>query len=198
MNMSAFFPRAEFGRKLRAPLLSLAFAICAVLPAAAGDGYVTGLKTYPLRDTPDYSAAATARLRLGDKLTVIEERAGWVRIEMGERAGWMPSSVIGSQAPQSVQVGPLRERMKEMEADLSRLAGENTALQEGNRNLSERAAALEKELEKSRQTVAGRKSDQRLWGIALGGGLVIFGWATGYALAIASRRKVSRGKYLID
>ena len=59
-----------------------------------------------------------------------------------------------------------------------------------------KTAVLEGNLKESRGKLAGRKNYQKLSGIALGGGLVVFGWAAGYALASASRRKTA--KYHID
>lgn len=167
------------------------------LPAAEG-GYVVGLSTYPLRDTPQFSSPAVARLPVGEEVTVLEEREGWTLVQTKERSGWMPDSVIGKEIPPALRLGPLQERVKKTERRLNGLVEENKSLQQENATLSEQAGVLEKELEKERSRAAGARNLQRFSGIALGGGLVIFGWITGYALAATSRRRVAKQKYRID
>jgi len=169
------------------------------LPAAAAEpGFVTGLSTYPLRETPQFSDPPAVRLPVGTKLTVLERQEGWIRVKAGEKTGWMPDSVIGKEAPPALQIGPLRQRMKETENRLGRLVEENKDLQGGNESLSERVTLLEEELASSRSVASRARNSQRFQGVALGGGLVIFGWITGYALASRTGRRKSPGKLVID
>jgi hypothetical protein len=173
--------------------------LCASLPAAAAEsGFVTGLNTYPLRENPQFSDPPAARLPVGTKLTLLERREGWVHVKAGEKTGWMPNSVIGKEAPPAVRIGPLRERMKETESRLGRLVEENNGLQGRNESLSERVTLLEEELASSRSVVSRARNSKMFQGVALGGGLVIFGWITGYALASRSGRKRMHGKLVID
>lgn len=179
-----------------AALLLLA-SLIAPLPLNAQNAYITGLQKYPLRDTPEFSAPATTRIAAGAGVRILERKAGWVMIKAGERTGWMPETVIGAEIPATVQLGPIRERMSSLEEDLERVAGENAGLREENRALAERAGTLEGELAKIRRAANSAQSHQKFWGVALGGGLVIFGWLAGYALATVSRRQSTKHKYKI-
>jgi hypothetical protein len=173
--------------------------LCASLPVAAAEpGFVTGLGTYPLRENPQFSDPPAARLPVGTKLTVLERREGWVRVKVGEKTGWMPVSVIGKEAPPAVQIGPLRQRMKETESRLGKLTEENKVLQGRNESLSARVTLLEEELASSRSVVSRARNSKVFQGVALGGGLVIFGWITGYALASRTGRRKAQGKLVID
>ncbi len=194
-----YSPRVERGNE---KLLFLGVAalllFCGSPLSAAEGGYVVGLSTYPLRETPEFSSPAVARLPVGEKVTILEEREGWTLVKAKERSGWMPDSVIGRESPPALKLGPLQERVKKMDSRLSGLVEENKSLQQENVTLSEQAGALEKELEKARSRAAGARNLQRFSGVALGGGLVIFGWITGYALAATSRRRGAKQKYRID
>ena len=139
-----------------------------------------------------------SRLDTGTRVLILEEQAGWIRVRAGDRTGWMPESVIGRTAPPSVQLGPMKSRMEQMESNLSSLGRENNMLRDENTALNEKVSTLRESLEKSERSADRTRNLQRTWDIALGGGLVIFGWITGYALASASKRKSSNRKYVID
>ena len=166
--------------------------------AAAEKGFVSGLQTYPLRDTPQFSAIAAARLSVGTQLEVMERKEGWVRVRAGEKAGWMPDSVVGKKAPAVVRLAPLQERAEEAEARLKRLARDNEGFNERNASLEERVAALQEELDEARELASGARSSRRLQGMAIGGAFILFGWVTGYALASRSGQAKSKGRLIID
>lgn len=174
-----------------------ALQFCTPLPAAAETGYVTGLQTYPLRDTPQFSSPAVERLPVGEKVTIVEEREGWIKVQSAKGAGWMPESVIGQEAPPALQLGPLQKRNREIESSLGTLAKEKNALLDENGILVEKVRTLEGEIEEARSSDSWARAFRRFGGMALGGGLVIFGWITGYALAAISRRKGTKPKYRI-
>ncbi len=187
-------------RRISVPAgLTLALLLLAAAPAGSADaGYVVGLSTYPIREAPQFSNPAVARIRVGEKVTILEKQPGWFRIKAGEKTGWMPESVVGPDAPPAVQIGPLRRKAEEMEGNLTRLVRENNTLKDENEKLLSRVTDLGKDVEECRKKVAGARNYQRLSTIALGGGLVIFGWVAGFALASASRRKASKAKYRFD
>lgn len=197
-------PGAAEGRRRRAAgVSSAAFLALALVAAhssagAAEEGYISGLGSYPLRDTPQFSAEPASRLETGTKIAILEQQAGWIKVRSGNQTGWMPESVIGRQAPPSVQLGPLKSRVEQMESNLNTLVRENNMLKDENVALNEKVSSLRESLEKSRRSADRTRNLQRTWDIALGGGLVIFGWIAGYALAAASRRKGSTRKYVID
>jgi hypothetical protein len=110
----------------------------------------------------------------------------------------MPTSVVGKEAPANLRLGPLQDRMREMTTGLGRLEGENKNLKKENAELAERVSSQAGDLEKVRQATSSTRNAQKLRLIALGGGLVIFGWITGYALASAVHRPGSKKKYIID
>lgn len=191
-KMKAFFTLTRlFG-------ISLALLLFMTPPLAAETGYVVGLSVYPLRDTPQFSSPAVARLPVGEKVTIVEEQSGWIKVRTGKITGWMPESVIGRKSPPSIQLEPLRQRVKELDGTVDRLKEENSTLREDNEGLSKRADSLGSELEGARTTASSARSYQRFWGVALGGGLVIFGWITGFALASISRRRGTKQKYRFD
>jgi hypothetical protein len=169
-----------------------------VAPLAAEAGFVAGLASYPLRDSPQFSAPAAARLPVGTGLTILERKDGWVSVRAGEKSGWMPNSVVGGKAPAVVQLEPLQERARAAEARVGKLSRENDGFKERNEGLAERVATLEEELEEVRGLASGTRSSRRLQGMALGGGLVLFGWVTGYALASRSGQSRSKGRLIID
>jgi len=191
-KMKAFFslPRL-FG-------ISLVLLLFSTQPLAAETGYVVGLSVYPLRDTPQFSSPAIARLLVGEKVTIVEEESGWIKVRTRKITGWMPESVIGRKSPPSVQLEPLRQRVKELDGSVDRLKEENSTLREDNERLSKRLDSLGSELEGAKSSAISARSYQRFWGVALGGGLVIFGWITGFALASISRRRGTKQKYRID
>lgn len=191
-------PRRSVGAVLRwAPLLLLPLALAATAPAAE-QGFVEGLSTYPLREEPQFSAEPAMRLPVGQELTILEEQQGWVRVRVGDRAGWMPTSVVGKEAPANLRLGPLQDRMREMESGIAKLERENRDLKEENAGLAESVSTQADDLEKVRRATSSTRNAQKLRLIALGGGLVIFGWITGYALAAAVHRPGSKKKYIID
>jgi len=167
-------------------------------PVAAEKAFVAGLQTYPLRDTPQFSAPAATRLPVGTGLTVLERRDGWVSVRAGEDTGWMPDSVVGEKAPAVVRLEPLQERAGAAEARVGKLSRENDGFKERNESLAGRVASLEADLEEARGLASGARRSRRLQGMALGGGLVLFGWVTGYALASRSGQARSKGKLIID
>lgn len=177
-------------------LVSLLFSVPAV--QAAATGYVAGLRNFPLRDTPQFSASPIARLPVGTRVSILEEKDGWVRVKTGEGQGWMPESVISEETPAAVQLGPLQARVKETDARFEKISRENGELKEKNSGLETRVAVLEGELEEVEDLVSGARTSRRLQGMALGGGLVLFGWLTGYALASRSGQARSKGKLIID
>ncbi len=181
----------------RVSLFTALLHTCLPPGAAAQAAYVTGLQTYPLRDTPQFSSPAVERLSVGEKVTILEEQEGWIRIQSAKGAGWMPESVIGREPPPGLRLGPLQKRNKEIEENLAALAKEKNALQDENGKLGERVRTLEGELEEARSSVSWARALRRFGGMALGGGLVIFGWITGYALAALSRRRGTKPKYRI-
>lgn len=194
MKKQSVYPRGIFSSAL---FLAVFLGSLAALPAAE-KGFVSGLASYPLRDTPQFSAPAAARLPVGTALTILERKEGWVSVKAGEKSGWMPNSVIGTKAPPVIQLAPLQERAREAEARLGKLSRENDDFRERNESLAERAASLEAELEETRELTSGARNSRRLQGMALGGGLVLFGWITGYALASRSGQAKSKGKLIID
>jgi len=131
-------------------------------------------------------------------VSILEKQLGWQRIRAGEQTGWMPDSVISRDAPPAVQIGPLRRKAEEMEGNLTRLVRENSSLKDENEKLLAQVTDLGEGAEDYRKKIAGARNYQRLSAIALGGGLVIFGWVAGFALAVASRRKKGKGKYRFD
>jgi hypothetical protein len=182
----------------------LAAVLMALLPGspavslAAETGFVAGLESYPLRDTPQFSAPAAARLPVGTGLTILERKDGWVSVRAGEKSGWMPNSVVGGKEPAVVQIEPLQERARSAEARVGKLSRENDGFKERNEGLAERVASLEEDLEEARGLASGARGSRRLQGMALGGGLVLFGWVTGYALASRSGQSRSKGRLIID
>ncbi len=178
--------------------VTLALALAAAPAGSAETGYIVGLNTYPMREAPQFSDPAVARITVGEKVTIIEKQSGWFRIRAGEKSGWMPESVVGFEAPAVIQVGPLRRKAEEMEGNLTRLVRENNTLKDENEKLLSQVTALGEDVEGYREKVAGARNYQRLSTIALGGGLVIFGWVAGFALASASRRKAGKKKYRLD
>jgi hypothetical protein len=182
---------------LRAVIL-VCLALYARPAEAAEAGFVSGLNTFPLRDTPQFSAAPVARLPVGTRLSILENKDGWVRVRTGEEEGWMPDSVVSGEPPAGIQLGPLKAKAKEAEARFERVSLENSELKEKNSGLEERVAFLEEELEEVEDIVSGARTSRRLQGMALGGGLVLFGWLTGYALASRSGQPRSKGKLIID
>jgi hypothetical protein len=178
--------------------VTLALALAAAPAGSAETGYIVGLNTYPMREAPQFSDPAVARITVGEKVTILEKQSGWFRIRAGEKSGWMPESVVGLEAPAVIQVGPLRRKAEEMEGNLTRLVRENNTLKDENEKLLSRVTALGEDVEGYREKVAGARNYQRLSTIALGGGLVIFGWVAGFALASASRRKAGKTKYRLD
>lgn len=194
MKTQPAFPRGI----LLSVLFLAAFLGSLAAPLAAERGFIAGLESYPLRDTPQFSAPAAARLPVGTGLTILERKDGWVSVKVGEQSGWMPDSVIGEKAPAVVQLEPLQERAKAAEARVGKLSRENDGFKERNESLAERAVSLEAELEEARELSSGARNSRRLQGMALGGGLVLFGWITGYALASRSGRSKSKGKLIIE
>ena len=167
-------------------------------PLAAETGFVAGLASYPLRDSPQFSAPAAARLPVGTGLTVLERKDGWVSVRAGKKSGWMPDSVVGGEAPAVVQLEPLQERTRAAEARVGKLSRENDGFRERNESLEERVASLVEDLDEARELASGARSSRRLQGMALGGGLVLFGWVTGYALASRSGQAKSKGRLIVD
>ena len=183
---------------LPASLFLVLLPLFAPLLPAAEQGYVEGLSTYPLRDEPQFSAEPTMRLPVGQQLTILEEQQGWVRVRIGDRAGWMPTSVVGNEAPANLRLGPLQDRMRQMESGMANLEAENKQLKDENTDLANRVTSQAEDLEDVRRATSKTRNAQKLRLIALGGGLVIFGWITGYALAAAVHRPGSKKKYIID
>jgi hypothetical protein len=173
-------------------------ALAAAPAVSAETGYVVGLNTYPLREAPQFADPAVARIKVGEKVAILERQTGWFNVRVGEKTGWMPESVVGLDPPPAVQVGPLRRKAEEMEGNLTRLVRENNTLKDENEKLLSRVTDLGEDVEKYRKKVAGARNYQRLSAIALGGGLVIFGWVAGFALASSSRRREKKGKYRFD
>jgi hypothetical protein len=163
--------------------MALVYALLLLLPvaaAAAEQGYVEGLSTYPLREEPQFSAEPAMRLPVGQELT-------------------MPVSVVGNEAPANLRHGPLQERMRELETGIGRLENENRELKAENSELGEKVSSQAEDLESVRRATSRSRNMEKLKYIALGGGLVIFGWITGYALASAVHRPGgSKKKYIID
>lgn len=190
MGKVAFRKVSLFGLVALLALFSTAFA--------AESGYVVGLGSYPLRGNPQFSSPSIGRVRVGERVNIVERGSGWVRIEVGEKTGWVLESIVGRKPPAALQLGPLRARLKDLEVNLGEQLEENEVLREDSARLAERVAVLEKDLKKSQKIVAESRSYQRLWGIALGGGLVIFGWIAGYSLAALSRRRGSKRKYHLE
>jgi hypothetical protein len=195
-----FLKKVNAGCRRGALALGLALVlVMAAAPAGSADtGYVVGLNTYPIREAPQFSDPAVARATVGEKITILERQTGWFRIKAGEKTGWMPESVVGTDAPPAVLVGPLRRKAEEMEGNLTRLVRENSSLKNENEALLSQVADLGEGVETYQKKIAGARNYQRLSAIALGGGLVIFGWVAGFALAVASRRKEVKTKYRLD
>ena len=182
-------------------LLSALFLLLQLPPSAqsAEQGYVEGLSTYPLREEPQFSAEPAMRLPVGQKLTILEEQQGWVKVRVGDRNGWMPTSVVGKEAPANLRLGPLQERMRELETGIGRLEDENRELKAENDELGKRVSSQAEDLEDVRRATSRARNMEKLKHIALGGGLVIFGWITGYALASAVHKPGgAKKKYIID
>jgi len=194
MKTQPVFPRSTVLPALLAALLLGSPA----MPLAAERGYVAGLASYPLRDTPQFSAPAATRLPVGMGLTVLERKDGWVSVRAGEKSGWMPDSVVGGEAPAVVQLEPLQERTRAAEARVGKLSRENDGFRERNESLEERVVSLVEDLDEARELASGARGSRRLQGMALGGGLVLFGWVTGYALASRSGQSKSKGRLIID
>jgi hypothetical protein len=152
-----------------------------------------------LREEPQFSAEPAMRLPVGQELTILEEQQGWVKVRVGDREGWMPVSVVGNEAPANLRLGPLQERMRELETGIGRLENENRELKAENSELGEKVSSQAEDLESVRRATSRSRNMEKLKYIALGGGLVIFGWITGYALASAVHRPGgSKKKYIID
>jgi hypothetical protein len=190
--------RAVCRRVIPAVGLTLVLLTAAVPAGSADTGYVIGLSTYPIREAAQFTEQAVARIAVGKKVTILEKQPGWYKIRTGEQTGWMPNSVIGLDAPPAVQIGPLRRKAEEMESNLTRLVRENSSLKAENEKLLAQVTDLGEGAEDYREKIAGARNYQRLSAIALGGGLVIFGWVAGFALAVASRRRDVKKKYRLD
>lgn len=170
-------------------LLTLAGA---VLRAGAEEAWVVESEGYTLREAPKPGAKSVGSVKVGERVFVLGRAAGWIQVETGERRGWVTESGIGAEAPASLRLGPLQERVSGLEASVGRLEGERASLQEENRRLGERVAELEDALSRSRREAAEARTSGRLGVMALGGGLVILGWIAGYALAALRRRGGTR------
>jgi uncharacterized protein YgiM (DUF1202 family) len=182
----------------RIGLFVILLPLCVPAVPAAEQGYVDGLSTYPLRDEPQFSAEPTERLPVGQELTILETSEGWVKVRIGNRTGWMSSSVVGKEAPANIRLGPLQNRLRETESSMGKIEGENLKLLEENAELTSRVTSQAEDLEKVLQATSASRNAQKLRLIALGGGLVIFGWLAGYALAATVHRRKSAKKYIID
>jgi hypothetical protein len=166
----------------------LAVATLAVHPAAAEEAWVVESEGWTLRDAPKLGGKPVGSVRVGEKVFVTGRAPGWVRVETGDRAGWVTESGIGADAPPSLQLEPLRERLAALEAGTSRLEGERAGLQEENARLGARVGELEESLARTRKDATDARASGRTGAVALGGGLVIVGWLAGYAFAALRRR----------
>ena len=184
-----------------APVFFLAVVLCISCPAAAEAGekaYIVGLATYPLREEPQFANPAISRLKVGERIEILERIPGWVRIKADGQVGWLLESVVDTRTPAEAELAPLRQRLGTLETGLDKATEENGVLTKENEKLTGEVTVLQRDLDDSRRLLRNSRSYQRLWGVALGGGLVIFGWITGYALAARSRKKSSSGKYTLS
>ena len=52
------------------------------------------VKQSELRASPSGLAGVVATVKLGDPLTLIEEKGAWTRVSLGDKTGWIPTSSL--------------------------------------------------------------------------------------------------------
>ena len=160
----------------------------AAAPVMAEEAWVVASEGWTMRAAPKLGAKPVGSVRVGEKVSVTGRAPGWVEVEAGGRKGWVTESGIGADAPESLQLEPLRERVATLAAGASRLESDRAGLQEENLRLDSRVGELEQSLARARKEAVDVRASGRTWAIALGGGLVILGWIGGYAFAALRRR----------
>jgi uncharacterized protein YgiM (DUF1202 family) len=82
-------------RRLRRYGLYLAFALAAVAAVAATRTLSVQVREGQLRERPSFLGKVTTAVAYGDRLTVLEERAGWSKVRSGGGAeGWIHTSAL--------------------------------------------------------------------------------------------------------
>ena len=62
---------------------------------AAGARIMSGqVKQSELRSSPSGLGSVVAAVKLGDPLTVIEEKGAWTKVSFGDKTGWIPSTSL--------------------------------------------------------------------------------------------------------
>ncbi len=164
----------------------------AVPPVSAEEAWVVESEGWTIREGPKLGSKPLGSVRVGERVSVVGRAPGWVRVQAGDRTGWVTESGIGVEPPASLQLEPLRERLAQLEAGTGGLESERAALQAENLRLGSRVGELEQSLARARKDADEVRTSGRLGVLALGGGLVIVGWIAGFAFASLRRRSAAR------
>lgn len=146
-------------------------------PEPTETAWVRGELRVNYRASASPNATPLGIVSTGDQVVVLERRSGWarVRVENGE-IGWLPESMLGTDAPPVEQVVQLEAELAAVREELAVAQGEIEALQrrdeEREARAAEREAAFEALEEENRDLRAGERWPYLVTGAALlGAGL---------------------------
>lgn len=134
-------------------------------------------------------------LKTGDPVVVLERRGDWTRIEVGETAGWIPSSYLDAVPPPTEQLAMLEAQVAELQGQLDTAKREAAADKERLEQLAaidaERETAMRRMSEENRDLRAGERWPY----LVTGAGILGIGLAVGLLLRGGTRRSSSRIRF---
>ncbi len=123
---------------MRRGFLSFLAFVCAIfifLPPVclqAKGMYVRDWIVITLRSTPNESSEAVGMASTNDLVEVLEEGAGWTRIQTKDgKEGWVASRFLSVQPPKTFFVKQLEEKIKALQEENMRLQGLSSARTSG-------------------------------------------------------------------
>ena len=179
----------------RAALAAAALALAALAAGAAESLYVVEQVVVSLNANPDGSGERIATLKSGDRVELIERSGEAVHVRLADgREGWLRALYLSGDAP-------LRPRLTQSEAEVTRLKAEVSRLEAqlaaaaSLKAAAPAATPAEEPAPAAQAPLIGAAPEEarRVWPWALGGALV--GLLGGFALGWRALDRSIRRKY---
>jgi hypothetical protein len=169
-------------------------------PQAASDepaehAWVRGEVRINFRASASPNSTPLGVVKTGDQVVVLERRGDWVRVGVGDSAGWIPASYLDTSPPPTEHVAMLEAQIAELQAKLESSTHETGAdkarLDELIAADAERDAAMRRMSEENRDLRAGERWPY----LVTGAGILGIGLAVGLLLRGGTRRSSSRIRF---
>ena len=180
-------------------------------PESPEELFVTGLRSYPIRENPQFSDPALVRIPVGRRVTLVERKEGWVKIDDGEHSGWILASIVGKKLQRGdretlARLKSLEGELKDSRERFQRLSEKNRLLNAEKERLAGEIALLEEEGAGAGEGEALPPSgsegnslrEEKVMLTAMAGGLLLLGFAAGYIISSFSHHRPSKVRYKID